>query len=220
MNPMELSFFHRKSDYTVIERRLPHWVQPGVVTFLTWRTEDSIPADVLNQWRIKRFQWLRGHSINPHSSDWKNQLQQLEVTLQIEFHRLFSERWHNQLDAGHGACALKRSELSEIVESSLHRFDGDRYELLDFIVMPNHVHLLAVFAEEHSMLSQCDSWKHYTAREINRKLKTRGRFWQPDAFDHLVRSEEHFKHLRDYIARNGTKAGLQPGEYRHYSKLL
>ena len=115
---------------------------------------------------------------------------------------------------------LKRSELSEIVESSLHRFDGDCYELLDFIVMPNHVHLLAVFPEEHVMLSQCDSWKHYTAREINRKLMTRGRFWQPDAFDHLVRSEEHFKHLREYIAGNGTKAGLQPSEYRHYSKLL
>ena len=103
INQMELYFLDRNSDYTVIERRLPHWVQPGVVTFLTWRTEDSIPADVLKQLRLERFQWLRRHSINPHAPAWKDQLQQLEVTQQIEFHRLFSERWHNQLDAGHGA---------------------------------------------------------------------------------------------------------------------
>jgi hypothetical protein len=34
--------------------------------------------------------------------------------------------------------------------------------------MPNHVHLLAAFANEEAMLSQCESWKHYTARAINR----------------------------------------------------
>lgn len=83
--------------------------------------------------------------------------------------------------------------------------------------MPNHCHLLASFPDEHSMLDQCESWKHFTAREINRELKQRGRFWQQDAFDHLVRTEEQFRFLREYIAQNPTKAGLSRGEFLHWS---
>jgi type I restriction enzyme R subunit len=90
--------------------------------------------------------------------------------------------------------------------------------LLDFIVMPNHVHILVSFPDEQAMLAQCEGWKHYTATQINRRLKQRGRFWQQDAFDHLVRTEKQFEYLRRYIAENPAKAGLRPGEYVHYSK--
>ena len=217
-NRMELHFFDRNSEYTVIDRRLPHWLQPGVVCFLTWRTEDSIPVDVAERWRSERGRWLRLHGINPTTADWRNQLQQLDRAVEKEFYEHFSKRWHDELDACHGACVLRRRELANIVGNSLHHFDGDRYELLDFIVMPNHVHILAAFQHETSMLTQCNSWKHFTAREINRKLGTSGRFWQQDGFDHLVRSEEQFLHFRRYIANNGTKAGLSPQEYLHYSK--
>ena len=87
---------------------------------------------------------------------------------------------------GTAACALRQTELAKIVADSLRHFDGDRYALLDFVVMPNHVHLLATFPDKASMLEQCESWKHFTATRINRRLGTKGRFWQQDAFDHLV----------------------------------
>jgi putative transposase len=115
---------------------------------------------------------------------------------------------------------LRRPELSAIVAESLLKFDGERYELTDFVVMPNHVHVLAAFPDEDSMLRQCDSWKHFTGREIHRTLGRRGKFWQQDGFDHLVRSIEQFTHLRRYIAENPRKARLRPDEYRHYSKEL
>src|SRR5204862_6392833 len=102
-------------------------------------------------------------------------------------------RWHDGLDAGHGACVLRQRALAEVVENSLRHFDGDRYELLDFVIMPNHVHLLAAFPDEDAMLAQCESWKHYTATQINRRLKQKGRLWQEDAFDHLVRGEAQFQ---------------------------
>src|SRR5262249_17483723 len=107
-----------------------------------------------------------------------------------------------------------------LVATSLHHFDGERYVLLDFVVMPNHVHILVSFPDEEAMLAQCESWKHFTATQINRRLKQRGRFWQQDAFDHLVRSGEQFEYLRCYIAENPKKAGLRSGEYAHYSKQL
>ena len=73
---------------------------------------------------------------------------------------------------------------------------------------------------ETAMLAQCESWKHYTAVQSNRRLGQRGRFWQADGFDHLVRTEAQFEYLRKYIRDNPQRARLKPGEYRHYSKVL
>ena len=107
-----------------------------------------------------------------------------------------------------------------MVAESLRRFHGEQYVLSDFVVMPNHVHVLAAFADEQAMLAQCESWKHYTAHEINRALGRRGRFWQQDGFDHLVRSAEQYDHLRRYIADNPERARLQPDEYVYETREL
>ena len=115
---------------------------------------------------------------------------------------------------------LKQSELAEIVVRSLKHFDGDRYELTDFVIMPNHIHLVAAFMDAERMLAQCESWKRFTATQINRQLGRRGRFWQQDGFDHLVRSLEQFERLRKYIADNPAKAGLPYGAALHYAKDL
>jgi type I restriction enzyme R subunit len=65
--------------------------------------------------------------------------------------------------------------------------------------------------------TQCRSWKSFAAREINRKLSRRGRFWQEESFDHLVRSLEQFEALQRYIADNPKKAHLSSGEFLHYT---
>jgi type I restriction enzyme R subunit len=214
-----MRFFDPEDDLLVVERRLPHWAQDGVVVFITWRTQDSLPKAVLQMWLAERDRWLTAHGIDPNLRDWKLRVQQLASAEMREFHDHFTTRWHDELDAGHGACVLRRSELSEIVASSLRLFDGERYEMLDFVVMPNHVHLLAVFSDKAAMLKQCGSWKHYTAREINVRLGLKGRFWQQDAFDHLVRHEAQLSRLRQYIAENPIKARLLAGEYSHYSTV-
>jgi type I restriction enzyme R subunit len=212
-----MRFFDPNDHIAITERKLPHWSQAGTFCFITWRTHDSIPKAVLEQWLADRDLWLRDHGIKPSSTDWKAQLARLTPTLITEFHHAFTERWEDSLDAGHGECVLRRPELSGIVSSSLLHFDGDRYEVLDFVVMPNHVHLLATFTDEAAMLTQCESWKHFTATQINRRLRGSGRFWQQDAFDHLVRHETQFERLRQYIAENPSKAGLKEGEFVHYS---
>jgi type I restriction enzyme R subunit len=89
--------------------------------------------------------------------------------------------------------------------------------MTDFVVMPNHIHMLVVFPNDDAMLSQCESWKRFTGRRINKRMSGSGRFWQQDGFDHLVRSEEQFEHFRHYIADNPDKARLQSDEYFLYS---
>ena len=122
------------------------------------------------------------------------------------------------LDEGHGACVLKRPELAAVVAENLLHGDGAQYALSDFVVMPNHVHVLVQLAGEGQIKSRPKAWKHYTALRINQALGQSGRFWQVESFDHLVRSEEQFEHLRGYIARNPTAAGLKLGEYRCFAK--
>ena len=131
----------------------------------------------------------------------------------VEYHDRFTTRWHEELDAGHGECVLQRPEIARIVHDSLRHFDGDRYEMISFVIMPNHVHLLACFPDKAAMLEQCESWKHYTGSQINRRLGTHGRFWQQDAFDHLVRHEGQHRRLLDYIAQNPVKARLRLSEH-------
>ena len=204
----------------IIDRRLPHWSQAGAITFITWRTADSIPADVLRTWLAQRDAFLREHQIDPRLPTWRLAIERLNPKAWTVFHREHSSRWHDHLDACHGECPLRDPRASRIVADVLHHFDGQRYELIDFVTMPNHVHVQAAFPDEQSMLAQCDSWKHFTAREINRLLRRKGRFWQQDGYDHLVRSEDEWRALRQYLGQNPVLANLKPSEYIHYAKAM
>ncbi len=212
-----MRFFCPEDGLMVTQRRLPHWAQDGAVVFLTWRTHDSMPKHLLESWRAERNRWLDRRGIDPALSGWKVKVQDLSADELAEFHDHFTTRWHDELDTGHGACVLGQTELARIVADSLRHLDGDRYALLDFVVMPNHVHLPATFPDKNAMLEQCESRKHFTAVRINRRLGTKGRFWQQDAFDHLVRHESQFRRLQRYIAENPVKARLREGEYVWWS---
>ncbi len=207
-----MRFFNPHDDLLITQRKLPHWAQDVAVVFITWRTLDSMPQEVLEGWRAERNRWLVAHNIDPTLPGWKTQVQDLPLEQMTEYHEQFTTRWHEHLDAGHGACVLRQPELAQIVRDSLLHFDGDRYEMLDFVIMPNHVHLLACFPDKAALLEQCESWKHFTGVQINRQLGTKGRFWQQDAFDHLVRHEAQFRRLQHYIAENPAHASLREGE--------
>jgi REP element-mobilizing transposase RayT len=216
----DLHFFDPAEEVEIRSGKLPHWMQCGVVCFMTWRTWDSLPAAWVEQWLADRAAWLRAHGIDPEDTALEERLARLPRELRAEFNREFSGRWEGQLDQCHGACVLRRPELAQIVERSFRHLDGQRYTLLDFVVMPNHVHLLATFRTLDEMLTQRANWKRFTSTAINRILGRSGRFWQTEGFDHLVRSEARFFHFRQYIALNPGRAGLSTGECPHYSRAL
>jgi REP element-mobilizing transposase RayT len=215
---VDLQFFQFSEDFEVVQRQLPHWSQAGSLAFITFRTFDSMPRSVVEAWLAERDDWLRSHGVDPNHDQWQAQLSNLGSSEQHEFQGRFASRWHDELDQCHGDCVLRDAKLAKIVADSLLYFDGDRYVLTDFVVMPNHVHLLAAFADEHGMLKQCESWKRFTATKINASLHRKGRFWQQDGFDHLIRSDRQFHYYRDYIAKNPSKANLKSGEYLTWSK--
>jgi REP element-mobilizing transposase RayT len=215
---MHYEFFDPNSEFTIYYGKLPHWDQPGVVCFITWRTADSIPAHVIRRWRVERAVWLRTKGIDPQGTNWREQLRSLSPIARRDYHERFTSPWMECLDECHGACALRRPDCSAIVAENLVHGDGENYEISDSVIMPNHVHVLAQFRTEGAMKDCCRHWKHYTARKINALLGQSGQFWQEESFDHLVRSPEQFEYLRTYIAGNPSAAKLQEGEYRLYRR--
>ncbi len=213
---MGFSYFDPKGEMTITYRRLPHWEQTDKTYFITFRTADSMPEEIIGQWCEERDGWLRRHGIEPRREGWHIAFERLSPAVRYQYHAEFSERFHQLLDGGHGECPFRRPELADMVARSLLHFDGQRYFMGDFVVMPNHVHLLVQFSGAKMLKRQCRSWKKYTAGEINKKLGRQGHFWQAESYDHLVRSPEEFWHYREYIADNPKKARLRAGEFLYY----
>lgn len=194
-------------------RNLPHWEQAGTVSFVTFRLADAIPEKSLKSWAEDRRLWLLARGLSGEG-DLSQTLEQLCEDQRRQYLREFGKRFHDLLDAGHGSCVLRNPDYSGVVESALLHFDGDRYDLLDYVVMPNHVHVLVSPKEGHSMSSILHSWKRFTAREINKRLGATGQFWQHESFDHLVRGAGPLEGFIRYIRENPKKARLKPGEFR------
>ena len=123
---------------------------------------------------------------------------------QTEYRALFGARLQDWIDAGHGSCVLKIPEVRQIVESTLRHFDGIRYTLYAYVVMPNHVHVLFMPAEGFEIANILKSWKGYSGLAINRRLGLTGPLWQKESWDTLVRSVEQFNAFRAYIRKNSA----------------
>lgn len=191
------TFFNPNLPLEINERNLPHWTQEGVAYFVTFRLADSIPKEKLIQWTNDREIWLKEHS-EPYSDGDK-----------LEFHQLFSEKIQNWLDAGMGACILKKPELAQLVAGALSRFDGERYLLGEWVVMPNHVHVLVTPKDGHELTDILHSWKSFTAHEICMQIGMEGQVWQHESYDHIIRSPEQLWHFENYIHENPLKAGIK-----------
>ncbi len=214
---MSFRFFDPLAPLTITQGHLPHWDQAGATYFITWRTADSIPKAVWEQWRQRRNVWLLDRGIDPQQRDWRLRVEGLSEMERGDF-RQFTAELESEVDACHGACVLCSSRLRQIVVDSLRLFDGQRYTLGDFVVMPNHVHVLVGGLAREAMLAQVKEWKRWTARQINTTLGQRGRFWQDESFDHLVRNEAAFMKFRRYIAENPAKAGLKDADFSFWQR--
>ncbi len=160
--------------------RLPHYDVPGVTQFVTFRLADALPASRRSEW---------------------------EALLKIESERERRMELEAYLDRGAGECWLARPEIAAVAESALRYFDGERYRLQAWVVMPNHVHLLVdIWQTPLAVVMQ--SWKHFIAREANKLLGREGTFWEREYWDILIRDEELRRKAVRYVEANPVKAHL------------
>jgi putative DNA methylase len=164
---------------------LPHWDHPGMIQSVNFRLGDSMPASVIEKWET-------------------------EIVLQSEGQRAVElrRRIEEYLDAGHGSCWLRQPDIASLVEGALFHFDGQRYRLLAWCVMPNHVHALIETREGFPLADVLHSWKSFTSHKASVLLQRNGEFWQREYLDRYVRNAEHYEKVVAYIEENPVKSGL------------
>jgi putative DNA methylase len=164
---------------------LPHFDRSELTQFVTCHLADSLPKHVLERW--------------------KAELPNLES---VEEQILLQRRIEKYLDEGYGSAYLKQHRIARMVQNSLLHFEGEKYRLSAWVVMPNHVHLLATTLPGHSLSEIMHSLKSFTSHEANKVLRREGQFWFEDYFDRYIRDTRHFANTVRYIENNPVKANL------------
>ena len=90
------------------------------------------------------------------------------------------------LDIGHGSRILKNKECAEIVEENWQHFNGVRYKLIAYVIMPNHVHVLINAYPGFELGKIITSWKGYSARRINQFIANAGRAGSLTGFNNKI----------------------------------
>jgi REP element-mobilizing transposase RayT len=160
---------------------IPHFDHPGMVQGITFRLADSLPTHI-------------------HATIAKEIETADSPTKRI--------RMEAYLNAGYGSCHLRDPRIARIVEDALLHFDGVRYRLIAWVIMPNHVHVLIEVFEGYSLGRIVHSWKSYTANKANQILGRSGQFWFREYFDRYIRDERHLGNAVEYIHDNPVNAGL------------
>ncbi len=164
-------------------KHLPHYDNDRVYQLITYRLFDSVPKNLLYRW-----------------------MDQLEMDGNLEKgsekYIALERKIHTYEDSGYGQCYLRNPLIHNIIKEAFEKFDKVRYELLDWVIMPNHVHVLLTPYQGFSLPKIVQNWKSYTAREANKVLGRTGQFWMKDYFDRYIRSEEHLYKVIGYIDKN------------------
>ena len=164
---------------------LPHLDAPGELQAITFRLNDAVPKALVDRWR-----------------------RELSCETDTTRERKLKIRVAKFEDAGRGSCLLRKNPHASAVQESLFRADGTRYRLLEWCVMPNHVHVLVQTNEGMSLGEIVRTWKTYTAKVINVIEGTTGSIWETDYHDRYIRDLDHLENARLYIRKNPVKAGL------------
>lgn len=194
---------------------LPHFDGPGVTQFVTLRLADSLPASRRGEWEhlLEIEQHAKagttGAPAYSRLTDSKHpqSRSQTGAPPQTEAGRERRRKLEEYLDRGLGECWLGQPVIAKLTEAALRYFDGRRYALGAWVIMPNHLHLL-VDVWETPLSKLIKSWKSFTAREANRWLGRSGVFWEREYLDTIIVDEEHRRTAVRYIENNPTRAKL------------
>lgn len=188
-------------------RNLPHYHLDGYPLFITFRLANSLPVDVLAELKVKREAELK--VLKNRTFGGRNKIEQK-----------YFERYDNWLDqCEFGPRWLQIESIAQIMAKEIHNLNGDRYRLMAFCIMPNHIHLLieSLLSKQENHRGKSAKYpvtdtlrllKGRTARHRNLELKRNGNFWQHESYDHVVRDEKERERIILYILNNPVKAGL------------
>ena len=151
--------------------RLPHWEVVDGVYFVTVHVAGAIPPEAVKKIRDKSWQ-----------------LGQLPEEQQDALRReIFAdmEEWLDRVEAN---AYFRDERIARLVEGAIeHRHERGDWQMIEYVIMPNHIHLL--FRTERSLKSLMVGFKRWTATRAHRQFGVYN-LWQVEWFDHWSRSAD------------------------------
>ncbi len=208
-----------EDDLIIYRRNLPHIHPSNAVFFITFRLAGTLPLQVIQRLRQQRERELNRckAKFKSNSIKLKNERYAIQKKYFGKFDALLDEPYM-------GPVWLANPGIAQIVKDKLHAFDGVRYKLIAYIIMPNHVHLVfdtKIFkVKQQNRQSENKKRKYYPVAKImqlikgntsfkcNRLLKRKGQFWHYESYDHVVRNFDELIRIIKYVLYNPVKAGL------------
>jgi putative transposase len=108
------------------------------------------------------------------------------------------------------------------IEVLLHYQKQNKYRLHEFVVMPNHFHLLLTPVSPVPLGKAVQFIKGAFSYRAKKELGFLGEIWQTSFYDHRVRDANEYIRFRHYIHMNPVRRGLAalPKEFPFSSAVL
>ncbi len=185
--------------------QLPHWTAERAIYHVCFRLADSV------SW-AQRQKWLEEREALQKSLQAEDR--QMTEAERLRLHNLFAGKIDRFLDQGEGACVLRDPVCSSIVSDALKFFDGQRYDLHAWCVMPNQVHVVVEPKDGRKVGETVHGWTSFTSNLINRHVCRSGTLWQHEPYDHIIRSAKEYVFQVLYVWENPDKAGIKAARWR------
>ena len=195
-------------------RKLPHWQPEGAMYFIAFRLANSLPAQVI--WDLEEQRERERQATRLRFSG---------AQLQDELYKL-DKKYFGHFESWLDRCVeesprwLAEEKVVQIVADELHALNGERYRLIAYCLMSNHVHVVIDTAEHsfkpahigvtapYPLADTLKLLKGRTARYCNQALGRSGKFWHHESYDHVIRDQGEYERIVWYVLNNPVKAGL------------
>ncbi len=195
-----------KLDYKIFyERNLPHYQPEDAILFVTYRLAFSLPQEIIHLLISKRKNFDR-KLIKMNLIDRKKE-KEIYNKILFKIEDEFLDKYTSE------PYWLIQKEVADIVIESLLFNHKKLYDLHFCLVMSNHVHvvlkpLMDKKETYFSIAKIMKEHKSFTAVEANKFLKRNGQFWHHENYDHVIRNDEEYYRIKNYVLNNPVKAGL------------
>jgi putative transposase len=108
---------------------------------------------------------------------------------------------------GHRSLFQSERIASLLINTLTHYRRAQKYLLHEFVIMPNHIHL--IFTPSEITLERAMQFvKGGFSYRVNKELRMNAEVWERGYVDHRIRDHNDYERHLSYVRNNPVKAGL------------
>lgn len=110
-----------------------------------------------------------------------------------------------------GRSVFRVAEIANIVVGAIVRYrDQGAYRLHEFVLMPNHLHLLLTPSATTTLEKAIQLIKGGSSHEVHSQRGQKIQMWQVGFYDWTIRDASDWESKANYIQKNPVREGLVP----------